>query len=115
MTGADQPSGASGADMASATAGMTSATAGMAMAAASAGLAEAGRGRPDEPRRRLLPPFGVVGPPLGVAVLIVAAWYLVSYVVLDPTRRFLLPPPHDVVLKGFIDGDARADILAAGW
>lgn len=109
MTGADQQSGTSP------SASTTSATAGMAMAAASAGLAEAGRERPDEARRRRLPPIGVVLPPLAVAVLIVAVWYLVSYLVLDPTRQFLLPPPHDVVLKGFIAADARADILAAGW
>ncbi|GMA31033.1 ABC transporter permease [Litorihabitans aurantiacus] len=28
---------------------------------------------------------------------IVAVWYLVSLVVLEPSRRFLLPPPHEVL------------------
>ncbi|KGM09160.1 ABC transporter permease [Cellulomonas bogoriensis] len=41
--------------------------------------------------------------PVLVFVGLVALWYLISYVVLAPERRFLLPPPHDVVRVGFGD------------
>src|SRR6185369_8586263 len=38
-------------------------------------------------------------------------WYFVSLVVLDPTRRFLLPPPHDVVEVGFLDEHNVTELL----
>ncbi len=53
------------------------------------------------------------GPPAVVFVLVLAAWYAVSYLLLAPRRRFLLPPPHDVVRVGFLDPDNRAELLAA--
>lgn len=56
-----------------------------------------------------------LGGPLAVLALILALWYLVSYVVLDPSEKFLLPPPHDILIKGFGDPDVRADMLAATW
>lgn len=55
---------------------------------------------------RMLPPFGVLA-------LIVGGWYLVTYVVLEPDRRFLLPAPHEVLRKGVLDADVRGDILLA--
>jgi len=36
------------------------------------------------------------GPILAALGGIVAVWYFVSYVVLEPSRQFLLPPPHEV-------------------
>lgn len=36
------------------------------------------------------------GPILAALAGIVAIWYFVSYVVLEPSRQFLLPPPHQV-------------------
>lgn len=72
-------------------------------------------GGPTRRRRLRLPKADVVLPPLGVAALIVAAWYAVTYLVLDPDRRFLLPPPHEVVVEGFLAGDVRAAVLAAAW
>ena len=42
-------------------------------------------------------------PPLLVFLAIVGVWYLVSYFVLDPHLRFLLPPPQDILTKGFLD------------
>src|SRR5207248_3333520 len=45
--------------------------------------------------------LALTGPPLAVLALVLAAWYLVSEVVLSPERRFLLPPPHAVVAVGF--------------
>lgn len=51
-------------------------------------------------------------PPLVVALVAVGVWYLVSYVVLDPQRRFLLPPLHDVLGAGFGDPGTRATLFA---
>jgi NitT/TauT family transport system permease protein len=56
---------------------------------------------------------GVVLPPLVVAAIVLGGWYLASYVVLDAERRFLLPPPHQVVSEGFFDRTARNEILEA--
>lgn len=44
--------------------------------------------------------------------VLIGVWYLVSYVVLDPRRRFLLHPPHRVVVEGFLDWDNFSEILA---
>jgi NitT/TauT family transport system permease protein len=41
--------------------------------------------------------------------------YFVSYVVLDPDRRFLLPPPHEVVRNGFLNGSNLREQLGALW
>jgi NitT/TauT family transport system permease protein len=54
-------------------------------------------------------------PPLAVLALVLAAWYAVSYVLLSPERRFLLPPPHEVVRVGFLDPDHLAELLAGLW
>jgi NitT/TauT family transport system permease protein len=42
----------------------------------------------------------VVGP-LVVLVLVNGVWLLISYVVLDPARRFLMPPPQTVIATAF--------------
>src|SRR5690606_17043972 len=47
------------------------------------------------------------GPPTVMLGLVIAGWYFISNVVLDPRRRFLLPPPHRVVDVGFLDGGNR--------
>ena len=52
-------------------------------------------------------------PPALVFVLAVAGWYAVSYLVLSPDERFLLPPPHDVVRVGFLDRDNLVELLLA--
>jgi NitT/TauT family transport system permease protein len=54
--------------------------------------------------RRTLPPIAVFG-------LFIGVWYLVSYVVLDPSRRFLLPAPHEVVAVGFLDSANLTELL----
>jgi NitT/TauT family transport system permease protein len=63
-------------------------------------------------RRRGL---AVVLPPLVVGVAIIGIWYFVSYVILDPDRRFLLKPPHEVWKVGFADGDNLSYMLNALW
>ena len=50
-----------------------------------------------------------------LGVVVIGAWYFISYVVLAPRRRFLLRPPHDVVEDGFLDWDAFSEILSGLW
>jgi len=53
------------------------------------------------------------GPPAVTLVLFIGLWYLVSSVLLDTDRRFLLPPPDAVVRVAFLDGENRAPLLSA--
>jgi NitT/TauT family transport system permease protein len=53
------------------------------------------------------------GPPFVVFLIFIGVWYLFSYVVLNPDRRFLLPPPQAVVQKSFLDVDTRTELLQA--
>ena len=64
------------------------------------------------------PPGGGAGrfvraaaPPTLVALLIALIWYGVTYFVLEPDRRFLLPPPHGVVREGILNGEVLLEIL----
>lgn len=60
---------------------------------------------------------GVLGtwlPPLLTLLVFLGFWYAVSYR-LDADRRFLLPPPHEVVKVAFLDSANRTDILTALW
>ncbi len=50
-------------------------------------------------------------PPLLLALLVVAAWYAFSYFVLNDDNRFLVPPPHKVWREGFVDPQARAQLM----
>ncbi len=52
-------------------------------------------------------------PPLVLGAVVVGIWYLVTYVVLDARRRFLMPAPHDVVAVGFLEWDNLSLILDA--
>jgi NitT/TauT family transport system permease protein len=54
-------------------------------------------------------------PPVLIFFLLIGAWYLVTYFVLTPDRRWLLPPPHRVVAEGFFVGDTVAEILNGLW
>ena len=77
------------------------------------GVVGAAIGQPPPRRRR-----GLVGtwlPPLVTLVVFLGVWYYVSYVALDPDRRFLLPPPHRVIKVAFFDAENRTDILTALW
>lgn len=69
------------------------------------------------PRRqsRLRATLWRIVPPLAFFVLFVGLLYLVSYVLLSPQRQFLLPPPHDVVKNGLLDGRNLHEQLRALW
>jgi NitT/TauT family transport system permease protein len=59
--------------------------------------------------------LGIVLPPMAVAAVFVGGWYIVTYLVLDKGRRFLLPAPHQVFVEGVIRSGTRGEILEALW
>jgi NitT/TauT family transport system permease protein len=50
-----------------------------------------------------------------VLVAVIGLWYGVSYLLLDPRRRFLVPPPHDVIRVSFFDPFNLRELLGALW
>ncbi|MEV6065470.1 ABC transporter permease [Nocardia sp. NPDC052001] len=38
--------------------------------------------------------------PIAVLAALIGVWYLITYVVLSPSRRFLMPPPQQVITQG---------------
>src|SRR6266542_6852296 len=57
--------------------------------------------------------LGFFVPPLLVFLAFIGLWYFVSYGLLTPDRRFLVPPPHAVVQVAFLDSANRDELLAA--
>jgi NitT/TauT family transport system permease protein len=51
--------------------------------------------------------------PLGTFALAMAAWLLISQVLLDPSRRFLLPPPQRVLSEGLLNAAHVGEIALA--
>src|SRR5437588_509951 len=56
-----------------------------------------------------------VAAPIGVFLLVLGIWLFLSYVLLEPRRRFLMPPPQDVVRNGLLNPANSAEILGALW
>ena len=57
-------------------------------------------------------------PPAIFGSLIIGVWYLISYGILDESRRFLLQPPHRVLTNGFLDWggrDGMGEMLQSLW
>jgi NitT/TauT family transport system permease protein len=54
-------------------------------------------------------------PPLLVFLVVLAAWALVSEVILDEDKRFLLPAPWSVVNVAFFDSFNRAELFRGLW
>lgn len=54
-------------------------------------------------------------PPVLSLAVGIAAWYAVSYLILTPERRFLLPPPHTVLTESLLDPDSVGPMLDALW
>ena len=63
------------------------------------------------PRRRRAGRLAGWAPPVVMFGVFVGIWYLISEVVLDDQRRFLLPPPDDVIAVAFLDPANRASLL----
>ena len=54
-------------------------------------------------------------PPLLLGLVLISAWYYVSYGLLTDERRFLLRPPHEIIQVGFLDWGHFSEILLALW
>jgi NitT/TauT family transport system permease protein len=65
---------------------------------------------PRKNRPRILP---LVLPPLVTLAFVIGVWFFVSYVLLKPSRRFLLPPPQQVIQGGFLIWKNFHQILSA--
>ncbi len=59
--------------------------------------------------------LGMAGPPTVVFAAFIGLWLLLSHVVLDADKRFLLPPPTDVVRVGILDGENLREVLDGLW
>ena len=75
---------------------------------AGAQTAEPGDGR--KPRS-----IGRILAPVLVLLAVLALWSLASRLLLDPDRRFLLPPPDEVLRKGVLEGANLTEVLDALW
>lgn len=64
---------------------------------------------PPSASRRIL--LKVLGPAL-VLGLVVGIWYFVTYIVLSPSRRFLLPPVHTVISVSFMDSANLGQLMS---
>ncbi len=65
-------------------------------------------------RRRQWKPVDIVAP-AAVFVIVIGVWLFISYVVLNATRRFLMPPPQSVLQVGFFQTANLTEILHALW
>jgi NitT/TauT family transport system permease protein len=53
--------------------------------------------------------------PLVVFALMIGVWLFISYILLEPRRRFLMPPPQEVVRIGLFDARNLTEILGGLW
>jgi NitT/TauT family transport system permease protein len=60
-------------------------------------------------RERLMAPLA----PLASAVVAIGIWYFISYVMLEPDRQFLVPPPHEVLSVAILDWEHLEPMLDA--
>lgn len=51
------------------------------------------------------------GPAIVVFALFVGVWYAVHHVVLGEQRKFIVPPPHRVIDRAFLDARARGELF----
>ena len=65
---------------------------------------------PEQSAGRTVSFLRVAVPPTLVFLLIILIWYGMTFLVLEPDRRFLLPPPHDIVQEGILDLEILAEI-----
>src|SRR5690349_19453766 len=69
--------------------------------------------RPRQRRRRQA--LAQVIAPVLVFALMIAIWLFISFFLLEPRRRFLMPPPQEVVRVGFFDARNLNEILSGLW
>lgn len=71
---------------------------------------------PTPPRRSVWKSFlvEVIGP-FVVFMIVIGVWYFISYRLLKPQRRFLMPPPHRVIDVAFLDSRNRGELLQGLW
>lgn len=50
-------------------------------------------------------------PPFLFFLVVLGFWLLMTYVILEPNRRFLMPPPQDVISEGFLNATTRGTIM----
>lgn len=78
-----------------------------------------GAGEPAAPRPRRRSRWShaavLVVPPALVFVIAAGIWQLVSYVILDPSRRFLLPPLQTVIDQSFFVSATATELLQGFW
>ncbi|MDS1114223.1 ABC transporter permease [Gordonia westfalica] len=55
-----------------------------------------------------------IAAPLVVLGIVIGLWYLVTYAILDESRRFLMPAPHRVVIDGLFGKAAPSMVEALG-
>jgi NitT/TauT family transport system permease protein len=79
----------------------------------SAGPARAGVAQPRT--RRSVTLARSILPPLLFGLILLGCWLFISYVMLDPSRRFLLEPPQEVIKVGFLDWDNFSELLEKTW
>lgn len=48
--------------------------------------------------------------PAGVFLVLLGLWYAITYLLLDPSRRFLMPAPHVIVTDALFDGPTMEKI-----
>ncbi|MEU3340285.1 ABC transporter permease [Streptomyces sp. NPDC002144] len=65
-------------------------------------------------RRRRIRPAAVLTP-LGSLGAAIGVWYAVTYLLLSPARRFLVPPPDQVLTVSFLDWTHLQPMLQALW
>lgn len=71
-------------------------------------------GVPDRTQSRRLLPDRCLIPATSFAVAVMI-WYAVSYLVLSPERRFLLPPPHQIATQSLLNTAHLHIMLDALW
>jgi NitT/TauT family transport system permease protein len=73
--------------------------------------------RKAEGRAPKRPILGIVGPVL-VFMAFIGGWYLLHYVIMSERRKFLVPPPHEVIQKSFltwkVNGNGSLSAIAGG-
>ena len=66
-------------------------------------------------RRRGKAAVAILVPPLLFGLCVLGLWYLISYGLLDSSRRFLLRPPHQVLQVGFFEWENLSELLGGLW